>query len=416
MKPQRKKQVLVFMLAPSLPAVSGGDIYAVNALIPFADQVDYHLFCYIGGDEDREKVRQHQALYDSVFRSVHLEMRPLMPFQLPKVRRALKMALQALQGLPFIDASYCSRSAVAAARRLVREHRIDAIEVNSAHLAFFRKFLPELPGVLISHNIEGDIFPFWMPAGLSGWKLRFMQWIAERSRAAAKAVEIENAFGFSAMTFISANDQARVTADVPKYLMPLHFAQSGVAYAEKPKDVFNVLWMGGFGWYPNAEGVRWFASEIYPLLRERLSQAGIVLHFCGGSPPEELKALHDGRQVHVHGFVPDLRQLLDEAHLLMVPLLSGGGIRVKIVEAMSAGIPVLSTSKGCEGIGATDGMDIIVRDDAAGFAQALLDCAADRPRLAHQAEAGLALMARDYSMEKSLDAKRRAYRDAGVVL
>lgn len=415
MKPQVKKQVLVFMLAPSLPAVTGGDIYAVNALIPFADELDYHLFCYVGGQDDVRKVEQHRAHYDRVFRSVHLEPRPTMPFEMSKVRRALWMAWQALQGLPFIDASYYSRSAVAAARELVRRHNIDAMEVNSTHLAFFRKFLPRLPGVLLSHNIEADIFPFWMPSGLHGWKLRFMEWIAVRSRRAAKAVELENAFGFAAMTFISRHDMQRVTADVPKYLMPLHFPLSMSRYADKPKDVFNVLWMGGFGWYPNSEGVTWFAEQIYPLLRAGLYAHNIVLHFCGGNPPEALKALHDSQHVVVHGFVEDLQPILDASHLLMVPLLSGGGIRVKIVEAMSAGIPVLSTSKGCEGIGATEGVDMIIRDDPSGFAAALLECAAAPERMEALAKAGKDLMAREYSEQASLAAKRSAYEHAGVM-
>jgi glycosyltransferase involved in cell wall biosynthesis len=416
MKPQQvKKQVLVFMLAPALPAVTGGDIYAVNALIPFADDIDYHLFCYVGGDADVQKIAENRALYDQVFKSVHCELRPAMPFQMSKVRRALWMTWQALQNLPFIDASYYSRSAVAAARRIVREKKIDAIEVNSAHLAFFRKFLPDVPGVLVSHNIESDIFPFWIPAGLSGWKLRFMEWVATHSRRAAKAVEIDNAFGYSAMTFISRNDLDRVTDAVPRYLMPLHFPLASSRYADKPRDAFHVLWMGGFGWYPNAEGVTWFAEQVYPLIASELKERNIVLHFCGSHPPEVLKALHDGEHVMVHGFVDDLQPLLDRAHLLMVPLLSGGGIRVKIIEAMSAGIPVLSTSKGCEGIGATDGLDILVRDDATGFAQALLASALDPQRLEQLAEAGQALMARDYSEQASLDAKRAAYRHAGVM-
>ncbi|WP_337054306.1 glycosyltransferase [Pseudoxanthomonas sp. USHLN014] len=415
MKPQVKKQVLVFMLAPSLPAVTGGDIYAINTVLPFADQIDYHLFCYVGGQDQIAKVEQHRTLYDRVFRTVHMEPRPKMPFELPKWRRALRMAWQVRQGLPFIDASYCSASAVKAARHIVREQGIDAIEVNSAHLAFFRKYLPSVPGILVSHNIEADIFPFWMPVGLRGWKLRFMEWVARNSRQAAKAVELENAYGFKAMTFISRQDMARVTDGVPKYLMPLHFPISERSYASRPGGSFNVLWMGGFGWYPNAEGVGWFVEQIYPLIKDKLQENGIVLHFCGGGPPEALKAIHDGQQVIVHGFVEDLSQILDKAHLLMVPLLSGGGIRVKIVEAMSAGIPVLSTSKGCEGIGATDDVNILIRDDAAEFATALLACSQQPQRMAELSSAGLRLMASEYSREASLGAKRAAYRQVGVL-
>lgn len=412
---KKKKQVLVFMLAPPLPAVAGGDIYAVNALLPFAEEIDFHLFCYVGGPDGIRKIDQHREAYAKIFKSIHAEQRPPMPFQMPRLKRALSLAWHAVKGMPFIDASYYSASAVAAARKLVQEHCIDALEINSAHLAFFKKFLPSIPAVLVGHNIESDIFPFWMPSGLSGWKLRFMDWVATRSRRSAHAVEIQNSFKFAAMTFISTRDMERVIATEPKLLMPLSFPGKGKAYQEKPAGVFNVLWMGGFGWYPNTEGVQWFAREIFPLIREQLAANHIVLHFCGSHPPEELKALHDGANVFVHGFVEDIDVMLDQAHLLMVPLLSGAGIRVKIIEAMSAGVPVLSTSKGCEGIGAENGRHILVEDDAAGFAQALLQASREPERMNVLAREGLRLMAEEYSLEASLGAKRKAYEYVGVL-
>lgn len=411
---KKKRQVLVFMLAPPLPAVAGGDIYAVNALIPFAADIDFHLFCYVGGEEDIRKVDRHRRAYDEVFRSVHLEQRPTMPFQMPRVRRAFTLAWQAIRGMPFIDASYYSHSAIASARRLVRKHRIDAMEINSAHLAFFKKFFPGIPAMLVGHNIESDIFPFWMPTGLRGWKLRFMEWVAQCSRRAAHAVEIENSLGFEVMTFISSRDMSRVTAGAPKLLMPLSFARRERKREGRNGGTFNVLWMGGFGWYPNAEGVTWFAREIFPLLGEKLKRNNIVLHFCGSNPPEELRALHDGVNVLVHGFVEDINAMLDQAHLLMVPLLSGAGIRVKIIEAMSAGLPVLSTSKGCEGVGAEDGLNIIIRDEAAEFAKAIIQASHEPERLENLSREALQLMEDQYSIEASLRAKRMAYGYVGV--
>jgi glycosyltransferase involved in cell wall biosynthesis len=411
----KKKQVLVFMLAPPLPAVAGGDIYAVNALGPFATDIDFHLFCYVGTAEDARKIDKHRDGYEKIFKSIHLEQRALMPFQMRRLKRAITMTWQALAGLPFIDASYYSPSAVAAARRLVQKYGIDALEINSAHLAFFKKFLPTTPALLIGHNIESDIFPFWVPAGLSGWRLWFMHWIARRSRRAAHAVEIENSFKFAAMTFISRRDAARVTAHAPKLLMPLSFPRKDRAYGSKPIGVFNVLWMGGFGWYPNAEGVTWFVREIFPRIRDELRANHIVLHFCGSHPPENLVALHNGTNVFVHGFVDDIEAMLDQAHLLMVPLLSGAGIRVKIVEAMSAGVPVLSTSKGCEGIGAENGRNILIEDDPVAFAKALILASTEPERMNVLSTEGLRLMDKEYSLTASLQAKRKAYEYVGVL-
>lgn len=411
----KKKRVLVFMLAPPLPAVAGGDIYAVNALLPFADEIDFHLFCYIGGKDGADKIDRHREAYERIFKSVHTEQRPLMSFQMKPFRRMLFLVRQALSGMPFIDASYYSASAVSVARDLVRKNCIDALEVNSAHLAFFKKFLPSVPALLVGHNIESDIFPFWLPAGLSGWRLRFMNWVAGRSRRSAYAVEIQNSFKFSAMTFISRRDMARVTAPEPKVLMPLFFPSTGLPYRNKPTGVFNVLWMGGFGWHPNAEGILWFVRNIFPRIRDELKVSRIVLHFCGSQPPKELQALHDGESVLVHGFVDDIGTMLDQSHLLMVPLLSGAGIRVKIIEAMSAGVPVLSTSKGCEGIGAENGRNILIEDDPVAFGRALVQAALEPERMSLISQEGLRLMAEEYSLTASLEAKRKAYEFVGVL-
>jgi glycosyltransferase involved in cell wall biosynthesis len=217
------------------------------------------------------------------------------------------------------------------------------------------------------------------------------------------------------MTFISSRDMARVSAAEPKLLMPLSFPSKGQPYQSKPIGVFNVLWMGGFGWYPNAEGASWFVSQVFPHLRDELAANHIVLHFCGSRPPEELQSIHDGVNVFVHGFVEDIDIMLDQAHLLMVPLLSGAGIRVKIIEAMSSGVPVLSTNKGCEGIGAENGRNIMVEDDPVGFARAIVRASREPERMSSLSRAGLQLMAEEYSAAASLRAKRKAYELLGVL-
>jgi glycosyltransferase involved in cell wall biosynthesis len=405
---------MVFMLAPPLPAVAGGDIYAANALLPFADRIDFHLFCFVGGQADVDKIAAHRTEYDRVFRSIHMQPRPAMPFQLPRVRRYIRLASQALRGNPFIDASYFSRSAVAHARRLAKRHQIAAIEVNSAHLAFFARYL-RVPALLVGHNIESDVFPFWVTAGLRGWRLRFMQWVAARSRRAARNVEIENGFGFAAMTFISRADMARVQANVAKFHVPLFFDKDVAPYAMRPTDCFNVLWMGGFGWYPNAEGVGWFVDNVLPLLRDRLEPMRLKLHFCGSHPPADLVARHDGKHVFVHGFVDDIDTMLRDAHLLIVPLLSGGGIRVKIIEAMAAGVPVLCTRKGCEGIGVEDGQGVIIRDEPARFAEEIVAAAKEPARMRALSEAGLRFIGQHHSREAGLAAKEKAYMALGVL-
>jgi glycosyltransferase involved in cell wall biosynthesis len=404
----RKKNVLVFTLAPPLPANAGGAIYTMNTLAPLVDDYDFHLFT-IGGEEEQKKVAQHRDLYARHFKSVHVEPRAPMPSDKTTAGRALHSLVHSLHGLPFMDASYFSRDAVRNARRIIREQNIDMLEVHTTHLAFFRKFARDLPAVLVSHNIESDLFPFWIPGGLGGWQKLAVSKVAEISRRNARKVEIDNAWNFDAMTFISREDMERVTAPVEKHYIPLCFPVKPSDYGKKPKGVVNMLWMGGFWWYPNAEGVAWFAREILPLVKDRLAANDIRLQFLGANPPDDLKALHDGEHIFVHGFVPSIEPILDAAHLLFVPLLSGSGVRVKILESMSNGIPILSTSKGCEGLGAVDGRDLVIADTAAEFAEALIRLAQDPGKRAEMARNAQELLRTRYDLDACVDIKRRLY-------
>lgn len=404
-----KKNLLVFTLSPPLPASSGAPIYITNTLLPLAAK--YNLYLYtIGGEAEVEHIRKHQAEYDLYFHYVHVETRASMPSQKSTLGRILHSIEHIRHGLPFMDASYYSRSAVRSARRIVRQHNIQAMEIHSSHLAFFKKFLPEVPAVLVSHNIESDIFPFWIPQNLSGWKKAAVEFVARISRKNAHQVEVENKWNFEAMTFISMNDMSRVSAALDKQYIPLCLPVKDIDYATKPEPPVNLLWMGGFWWYPNAEGVLWFVRDILPLVRDQLSTMNVCLHFLGAEPPDELKAIHDGHNILVHGFVDSLDEMLARTHLLFVPLLSGGGVRVKILEAMSNGIPVLSTSKGCEGLGVTDGMDIVVRDDAASFAEAMLQLAGDRELRMRLSGACRNLLNEKYNLQRCIDEKDRIYR------
>lgn len=405
-----KNNLLVFTLSPPLPANSGAPIYITNTLLPLAAKYNLYLFT-IGGEAEAEHIRKHQEEYERYFRVVHVEPRASMPSQKGTLGRILHGIEHICRGLPFMDASYFSRSAVRNARRFVRRHDIQAMEIHSSHLAFFKKFLPQVPAVLVSHNIESDIFPFWVPQHLSGWKKAAVEFVARISRRYAHQVEIENKWKFEAMTFISMSDMGRVTASTDKQFVPLCLPVKNVDYAAKPEPEVNLLWMGGFWWYPNAEGVLWFIREILPIVRARLVELNIRLHFLGASPPDELKAVDDGQNIQVHGFVESLDEMLASTHMLFVPLLSGGGVRVKILEAMSNGIPVLSTSKGCEGLGATDGVNIVVRDDAVSFAEAMLQLVGDPELRLKLSSACRELLNEKYNLQRCIDEKDRIYRN-----
>lgn len=138
----------------------------------------------------------------------------------------------------------------------------------------------------------------------------------------------------------------------------------------------------------NRDGLHWFMREVFPLIRR--DEPGVELDIVGGDPPSDIRAFGEIDGVTVTGFVPDVRDYMAVATALVVPLRSGGGTRLKILEGLSYGVPTVSTSIGAEGLDLVDGEHLLLRDDPEAFAAAtvtLLRDEAIRHRLSHAGRA-----------------------------
>ena len=160
----------------------------------------------------------------------------------------------------------------------------------------------------------------------------------------------------------------------------------------------DLVFVGSLDWAPNIDGIDWFQREVLPLILRRKPDCSVAI--VGRKPPraiQELSTRFPG--IQVTGTVPDVRPWLWGSKVSIVPLRVGGGTRLKIFEAMAAGIPVVSTTIGAEGLGARDGETIRIADTAEDFAAAcitLLDDAAERERLRDRA---LQMVTEQYSWE-----------------
>ena len=149
----------------------------------------------------------------------------------------------------------------------------------------------------------------------------------------------------------------------------------------------DLVLVGNMGWLPNVDGALWFAQEILPLIRRERPDCTLAL--VGQRPAEEISALaqHDPR-ITVTGTVEDVRPWLWGGTVSIVPIRHGGGVRIKIYEAMAAGIPVVSTTIGAEGLDVRPDEHLLIADNAADFAEAcirLLASSEERARIAGEA-------------------------------
>lgn len=136
----------------------------------------------------------------------------------------------------------------------------------------------------------------------------------------------------------------------------------------EPHSLFHI---GSMDWIPNQEGIRWFLDEVWPLVNQQ--KPILKLYLAGRNMPAWLL---NGfwPNVAVIGEVPDAHQFMVSKQIMVVPLLSGSGIRIKIIEAMAHGKPVVTTSVGAEGIEYTNGENLLIADTSEEFAQAILRC------------------------------------------
>lgn len=161
----------------------------------------------------------------------------------------------------------------------------------------------------------------------------------------------------------------------------------------------GLVFVGAMDWLPNIDGARWFTQKVLPLIRQKRPATALVL--AGRSPAAELLAYPAADPlITVTGTVPDVRPYLWNAAVSIVPLRIGGGTRLKIYEAMAAGVPVVSTAVGAEGLAITDEQDIAIADSPELFAQRCLEMLDNPARASSFSEAALHLVRSRFSWEQ----------------
>jgi GT2 family glycosyltransferase/glycosyltransferase involved in cell wall biosynthesis len=227
-------------------------------------------------------------------------------------------------------------------------------------------------------------------------------------RAAERTRELElDVIARSDVTLVvSESERALLAQDAPnarvEVLSNLHrIAGPGRSYADRQDLVF----VGGFRHPPNVDAVQWFASSVFPLIRDRLPE--VHFHCIGGDVPEEIAALASQPGVLVHGHVPDITPYMEGARLAVAPLRYGAGVKGKVNLSMAHGQPVVATSCAVEGMHLRAGEDVLVADDAMAFAEAVVHAYRDEALWERLAANGLLNVERHFSLEAGRDVVRR---------
>lgn len=195
----------------------------------------------------------------------------------------------------------------------------------------------------------------------------------------------------------------------PMHVSPVGMELSRFAYTEcRGKDLHELRFIGSLDWIPNQEGIRWLLETAWPQVRRRYPDT--IIYIAGRHAPTWLRKLHSA-DIQVMGEVPSSRAFLLGGELMIVPLLSGSGIRVKILEAMALGRVVITTQIGIEGIPARDKVQCLIANTPEEIVEAIAYCRENPGHMISMSREARAFIERHYDADEI--ARELAHRLAG---
>ncbi len=286
------------------------------------------------------------------------------------------LARNVVSSLPYAVSRYRSAAMRDAIRRAVRERGIDLVICDFLTPSINVPHDLGVPTLLFQHNVEAAIWERHADVASHPVKKAYMreQWRRMRAWERDECRRFDHVIAVSeADRDVFRNDYGVTSvSDVPTGVDTDFFRPSGTVSLQPHEIAFT----GSMDWMPNEDGIAWFVREILPLVRREVPDASLSI--VGRNPAPGVRALADeANRVVVTGTVPDIRPYLERAGAIIVPLRVGGGTRLKIFEAMAMERPIVSTTIGAEGLPYTDGTDIRIADDAAGFAAAVVQLLRD---------------------------------------
>jgi glycosyltransferase involved in cell wall biosynthesis len=264
---------------------------------------------------------------------------------------------------------------------LAAEARSDVVCVEYVGLAPLLPRRRDCLWAMTLHNLPSQMARH-SAAIAPGARQRFMLGLEHRN---SRRIEHWAARAYDLVVAVSAEDAACLPGN--PVVVPNGVDTDRLQPSPVP-DVPRVVFTGALHTLPNRDGVDWFCHAVWPRVRDQTPEA--TLDIVGSRPSAEVMALAELEGIEVHADVPDVRPYLDRARVAVVPLRIGSGSRLKALEAMAAGRPVVGTTIGLGGLDLDLGGDVLVADDEAAFADQVTRCLSDL-----ELARGLAARARD---------------------
>jgi glycosyltransferase involved in cell wall biosynthesis len=366
------------------PLSSGGHLRTFHILKALAQRFDVRLVVPSTRDEAGGRLTIARA-------GIRIHDVPIGPRHL--ISEAGRVAAAALRAEPYVLYSrHRRRSVMRALTAEIARRPPSLLYLDHLDSLCYADIAGQVPIVIDMHNVYSR---------LAQRASREAQGFAKRYYLSGESVLLarkELAAASTAHTIFACSDDearyfrslgARRVAVVPNGVDTSAFPSTASRRSGPP----TILFIGALEWTPNISAVRFLARDVLPAVRARVPDARLLI--VGRRPTAAVLALGDPGRVDIAADVPDVRPYWEQADLLAVPLETGGGTRIKILEAFAAGVPVVSTPVGCEGIDARHPEHLLVARRAE-FAGAVVQSLGDPMGAAARAASARSLARRQY--------------------
>ncbi len=344
----------LLFITPELPypAHSGGKVKSLKLLQSLAERYQVTLACPLKL-EDASFVEEFHALSPC---HKHLHDPVVIP------RSAVNLAKSYFRGMPLNVYRTYSKSLKAQIASVADEY--DAILLD--HYEVFAYVPQKFDGLTVYHA-HNAYFKMWQRySQLPGNPAMRLAAHFEGQRVKSYEASVARSTG---LTFAAPNDAqelAKLGIDEGKLHHTFHLGDDkqlqlpDLRHSDTRK---KLMYVGFLGWEPNAQGVLWFVDQVWPQLVAR--HPDLKFDIVGKNPDKRLRdAVAECEGISLKGFVPDLQQVYGDSRVSVAPLLFGSGMKVKVLDAMARGMPVVTTNIGAEGIDVEHGKHLLIADNA----------------------------------------------------
>lgn len=385
-------KIKILQLSPRFPYPTddGGKIGIANIYSQFSQQgAEVTFFTFDDGSISNEALEQAEKFGKVVL------------FKHKTKNTTSKILLSLLKNEPLFIFKHRNKKIIKFLKELYLKNKFDVIHVDHSSMMplglILKKLKPAILGLRL-HNIEWMIWQryadtFGVRSLELGVRSRELNLLPENRKPKTETPNPKHLMKYFKFKYISRQAKLLQKAESELYkqadicfaitepdkkraldLSPganVIVASAGVNSEEWQPDLtvkknpYEMILSTTYNWIHNIDAVKWFIEKVMPVIKTEIPEA--ILSLTGKNPPEWLNKLN-GQNLNVLGYVPEVQPYLNRASVYIAPLFVGGGIRIKILEAMAMALPVVATSVSAEGIGAGEDEGLFIADSANDFA------------------------------------------------